>query len=110
VVKLMHDEINHWILKSKLQSHEPFVVINGGCPTGADKIAANMCAKWNIAVEVYPADWSKGLGAGPARNRKMAEACDRAILFFKHGEPNKGTTNMKRELDRLGKPNITYWV
>ena len=110
VAKLMHDEINHWILKSKLQSHEPFLVLHGGCPTGADSIAARICKQWDIACEVHPFIKGIGKGGGPARNRKMAELCDRAVLFFKHGEPNKGTTSMKRELDRLGKPTVTYWV
>lgn len=111
VIKLMHDEINHWILKSKLQSREPFLVLHGGCPTGADAIADNLCKQWSIGYEVHPAEWKlNGKAAGPIRNKKIAELCDRAVLFFKHGEPNKGTQSMKKELDRLGKPTVTYWV
>lgn len=60
-----------------------FVVFHGGCPTGADAIAAKWCKATEdtecIAVE---ADWqAHGKAAGPIRNRRMIMlAMERAAL------------------------------
>lgn len=81
-----------------------FTVIHGACPTGADAIADRICRAHGVDVEKTPADWSLGRKAGPLRNQKLAEQCDHALLFFKAGEPNKGTLSMQKCLTRLKKP------
>lgn len=57
-------------------------VVSGACPTGADAIAETY---WRTRgpVERHPADWSKGRGAGPARNAHMVNlGADLCIAFI----------------------------
>jgi hypothetical protein len=56
-----------------------------------------------IPVKEFPADWNThGKAAGPIRNKQMAEYAD-ALLLIWDGE-SKGSANMKREMEKLGKP------
>ncbi len=48
------------------------LIITGGA-NGADKLAEKWAADRDVPLSVYPADWSKGLFAGPARNQKMVD-------------------------------------
>lgn len=48
------------------------VVVQGGCPTGADRHARAWCRKSNNACISVPAQWTiAGTAAGPVRNREM---------------------------------------
>lgn len=78
------------------------LIISGGCRTGADDMAFNLCRKENIPFTEYPADWAThGKAAGPIRNRKMAEACDECIAFW--DGVSRGTRNMIEQCAKLGK-------
>lgn len=51
----------------------------------------------------FPADWNThGKAAGPIRNRQMAEYAD-ALLLIWDGK-SRGSANMKKEMEKLGKP------
>mgnify|MGYP001615276374 CR=1 FL=1 len=80
-------------------------IVHGACPTGADKLADDWCAKAGIAkVERHPADWdSHGKGAGFVRNRKMAELGAVLCLAFWDGV-SKGTLDMITQATRRGIP------
>lgn len=59
-------------------------LVHGHCPTGADRIAELV---WSThrprnPIERHPADWSKGRGAGPERNREMVELGADVCLAF----------------------------
>jgi len=54
-------------------------IVNGMCPTGADKLAREYARQRGRKVHEFPADWDKfRKSAGPLRNGKMAQfVCDR---------------------------------
>lgn len=67
----------------------PVVVVSGRCPTGADAMAEwvteNLLRHMEVAsahVEPHPADWSKGRGAGPERNKHMVSLGADVCLAF----------------------------
>ena len=70
----------------------PTVVLQGECKTGADKLARRWCIENNIRCESYPADWSKGLRAGPERNTIMLNKAD-IVCAFVH-DKSKGTKDV----------------
>src|ERR1700733_13017187 len=66
-----------------------------GMQRGVDMMGKNWGDKNHIPVIPFPADWSKyKLGAGPIRNRQMANYADALIAIRFGGEASKGTTNM----------------
>jgi hypothetical protein len=74
------------------------VVIQGGCPTGADLHARTWAADHaasGVISKTYDADWKRlGLAAGPARNARMVGDGAHIVLgFLLEGAENKGTRN-----------------
>lgn len=69
---------------------EEFVLVHGGCPTGADAIADAIVSnrkptgpfRPGIRIEVHPADWSLGRPAGPKRNQAMVDLGANLCLAF----------------------------
>ena len=88
-----------------LEKHGRFVMVNGMCPTGADKFAYDWAIKKRISIETYSADWVKyGKAAGPIRNKQMSYAGLTGAVMFGNG---KGTRNMRGHLkDR----NVPVWT
>lgn len=73
------------------------VVIQGGCPSGADLLARKVADDFGIRVETFPADRERyGRSAGTARNQAMADAgADLCLAFPSAGEgPSLGTWDM----------------
>ncbi len=59
------------------------VLVHGGCPTGADKIADRYWQSLALPVEVYPAEWQKyGKSAGQVRNQAMVNSKPDIVLGF----------------------------
>lgn len=88
----------------KVEIHPGFdMILAGECPSGPDA-AAKAYARWKkIDYQGYPADWDKhGKAAGPRRNADMARDADALILIW-DGE-SRGSTSMKLEMMRRGKP------
>jgi hypothetical protein len=76
------------------------VLVQGGCPTGADYAAFKWALNNGIPVQTFKADWDKhGKAAGPIRNREMAKSgADIALAFpLRQGE-SKGTWGCIHEL------------
>jgi predicted Rossmann-fold nucleotide-binding protein len=74
-----------------LRELQPAVVIHGGAP-GADRLADQWARANGVRVEPYPADWSRGPSAGPARNARMvAESRPDLVVAFPGG---RGTADM----------------
>jgi phage tail protein X len=56
-----------------------------------------------ITVKDFPADWTKyGKGAGPIRNKQMAEYCDFGIIIW--DGYSSGSLNMMDHMNKLRKP------
>ncbi|MGA5820894.1 SLOG family protein [Kitasatospora sp. NPDC094028] len=71
-----------WALGAALV-FRPIVIVHGGCPTGADAMAAAWAQRAGVEVEAWPADWVRyGRAAGPRRNQAMVDAGARLVLAF----------------------------
>jgi hypothetical protein len=58
-----------------LDSYDPFIVVEGGCPSGADADARVWCRLRGMIPRTYPADWDRhGKPAGNIRNIEMIDA------------------------------------
>ena len=69
------------------------VIVQGECPTGADRLAKLAAQALNLTCVPCPADWAAhGRAAGPIRNSTMAEHGN-GLLAFWDGE-SKGTADM----------------
>lgn len=64
-----------------------------GKAKGADSLGEDWAIENGIPVDEYPADWARyGRGAGPVRNKQMADNADALIAFW--DGYSKGTWNM----------------
>ena len=67
-------------------------IVSGGAK-GVDAMGERFAQENNFAVKLFPAEWSKyGRGAGPKRNKQMAEYATHLIVFW-NGE-SRGTKSM----------------
>lgn len=77
--------------------------IVSGRATGIDRCGENMAEGYEYKLKCFPADWAKfGPGAGPRRNKQMAEYAD-ALLLIWDGK-SRGSANMKARMSGLKKP------
>ena len=73
-----------------------------GTAAGMDQAGERWaCGRVKVNIRRFPADWSKGRGAGFVRNAEMAEYAD-ALLLIWDGE-SKGSAHMKAEMERRKK-------
>lgn len=87
------------------------VLVVGESPYGGVDMVARRWAERSagrIAVDPFPADWSRGSAAGPIRNRQMAEAGAFPCLGFPAGKSSRGTWGMLREAAEAGIPCRVY--
>lgn len=75
-------------------------IVSGGA-NGADKLAEKFADNNNKPKIIHHADWSKGKGAGFARNHKIWESSDIVIAFW-DGE-SKGTKHSFELSKKYGK-------
>jgi len=67
--------------------------IVSGKAKGADTLGERYATEKEISIKGFPADWNKfGKGAGPIRNKQMAEYADVLIAFW--DSKSKGTKSM----------------
>lgn len=76
-------------------------IIQGDCPTGADKLARMWAITRNCHYDSYPANWrAHGRAAGPIRNQQMIDEGRPTMgLGFPGG---RGTADMARRLTAAG--------
>lgn len=78
-------------------------VVHGACPTGADAMTHEWCARRGVPVYPYPADWAAfGPAAGPIRNGQMLvdQSVDKCIAF----PGGDGTADMIERCEEAGVP------
>lgn len=84
------------------------LILDGGCPTGADIMAQNICAHRNVPNITMHAHWSFGRSAGPVRNRWMARLRPvEAHLFFQTPD-SRGTLDMLKACNEYSIPTQRY--
>lgn len=92
------------LLKDKCDmylSQQTDVEIVSGTANGADKLGEIYAKERGYRLSQFPADWdSYGKGAGPIRNRQMADYADFLIAFW--DRKSKGTENMIYEARKRG--------
>lgn len=76
-----------------------------GAARGVDSIAKSAADERGLPCVEFPADWSKGRGAGFARNTVVVENCDAVIAFWDGA--SRGTLDTARKAVAAGKP---VWV
>lgn len=68
-------------------------LVLSGCARGVDQLAEKWAEKNNVPIHKFPPDWKKyKRGAGPVRNRQMAEFAEACIVLWDGKSP--GTKNM----------------
>jgi hypothetical protein len=76
---------NYPLLKKTLdrlrQRYEVKAVISGGAQ-GADKLAERYARECGLDLQVLKPDWSKGRGAGLARNTEIVALADYVVAFW----------------------------
>lgn len=86
-----------WRVLSQIQ---PTSVIEGGCPTGADKYAREWARDHSVGLLTVPAEWDKyGKAAGPLRNKRMLAEAPDVVIAFPGG---RGTADMVRQARAAG--------
>lgn len=83
-------------------------LVSGGCPSGADSIAQQYAKDKGLSITIHYPDWSKGKGAGFARNRKIVEDCQVLIAFWK--DKSKGTEHTINLAKKLNKKVVIFEI
>ena len=100
----IHDALDAmWLLWYETQT-EPFILVHGACPRGADRLADEWAASTDgVFAERHPADWSMGRHAGPLRNQHMVNlGADHVLAFIKDNSP--GASHLVRQARKAGIP------
>jgi hypothetical protein len=88
-------------------NNNDLVIVDGACPTGADRIAEILAGKHGLRNEKYPADWSKGRGAGFIRNQQMVDTMpDYCYAFIRNN--SKGATHCANAAKKAGIPTVIF--
>ncbi|MBR5273285.1 MAG: DUF2493 domain-containing protein [Clostridia bacterium] len=87
---------------SKIRKRNELIFLSGHC-RGADLLGERYAEENGFKIERYIAEWDKyGRGAGPKRNKIMADKADYVICFW-DGQ-SKGTKAMIDYVAKIGKP------
>ena len=77
-------------------------IVSGGA-SGVDAMAERYANEKGISVKVFKADWKKyGRGAGPVRNKEMAEYVgEKGVLIAFWDHKSKGTGSMIKIAEKM---------
>jgi hypothetical protein len=77
-------------------------IVSGGA-IGVDKEGEHFASHMDLPIKRFLPDWDKyGKGAGPIRNKEMAQYGDVLLLIW-NGDSH-GSKSMEREMKKLNKP------
>lgn len=79
------------VVIDELRTIYPITTIVSGGAKGADYLAEIYAAEHDLKLDVYPADWSKGRGAGYIRNVDIWNNSDLGVAFW--DGKSKGTAH-----------------
>jgi YspA, cpYpsA-related SLOG family len=100
-------EIIHRDLDGLYATHgAALVIVHGDCPRGADADADAWCRRVGVPVELHPAKWSTGRGAGYARNAAMVATRPAICLAYIH-EGSRGASHCAALAEEAGIPTVT---
>ena len=101
-----NDHIRIWeALDKALAKHPDMVLIHGGSPKGAEKIAACWADNRNVPQIVFKPDWTRQRNAAPfKRNDRMLEALPIGVIAF----PGSGIS--QNLVDKARKMGIATWT
>lgn len=89
-----------------LQMPNDVEILHGDC-RGVDRAAGQIAQHLGFQVRAFPADFSQGKWAGPARNKAMLDEGVQAVyLFHKNIFESRGTADMKRQAETRGIPTV----
>lgn len=78
-----------------------------GMAHGPDRLGEQWGVRNGVKIARFPADWSKGRGAGLERNKRMADYGD-LLLAFWDGK-SRGTRHMIDQMHKRNKPFVIYY-
>lgn len=93
------------LLDKLLSSTERETIISGGA-AGPDQWAEHYAKNRGCSIIIHYPDWSKGKGAGYARNKLIIGDADRVLVFW--DEKSKGTMNDIALAEEFKKPVRIY--
>lgn len=89
--------VGHNPLYRVLDELKPTVLIQGGCPTGADFWARQYARDHDLHLGTFYADWKKhGRSAGPKRNSEMVNAGADVVVACPGGKGTEDCTYKAR--------------
>ncbi len=88
------------VIDKLLGNYKSFSFVSGGAD-GADSFAHKYSEERGAGITVHKPDWSKGKGAGFARNVKIWDDCDIGVAFW-DGE-SKGTSHSFKIAEKQNK-------
>lgn len=91
------------VLDAILAAHPDMVLVHGDCRRGADRIADRWAMLHDVPREPHPADWTRGRGAGYARNADMVASAPAECAAFILGG-SRGATHCADLAERAGIP------
>ena len=81
----------------------PTEIVSGCCRYSPDYVGELYAQSHSITISKFPPDWeAHKKAAGPIRNREMVVHCDAVVLIW--DGKSAGSSNMKKEAQKLGKP------
>lgn len=84
-------------------SYKDIDEVVSGCSGSVDRAGSEWAARFSRPCKSFPPDWDTfGKGAGPVRNRKMADY-GTVLLLIWDGK-SKGSANMLEEMQTKNKP------
>jgi hypothetical protein len=102
-----NDHHRIWAVLDKVMAkHSDMVLLHGGCPRGAEKIAACWADARKVPQVVFKPDWTRHQKAAPfKRNDQLLEALPIGVIVF----PGSGVTdNLADKACRLGIPLFDF--
>ena len=102
-----NDHIRIWaVLDKTLAKHPGMVLLHGGSPRGAEKIAACWANNRKVAQIAFKPEWTRDAKAAPfKRNDRMLEVLPLGVIVF----PGSGITdNLADKAKKLGIPVLDH--
>lgn len=100
-----NDHLQIYSVLDKVRQHLPqMILLHGGTPTGAERIAACWARDRDVPQKPYQPDWNRHRKAAPfKRNDAMLEAMPRGVIVF------PGTGIQDNLADKARKMGIKVW-